>query len=212
MHAKCKFAPYIRYQRQSYAGCVRCIRFAWLSMTGGHVPPDLPLWGHFMNNLNSILIEGNMVRDPQYRTTTKGTPVCHFSLASNRYLRRENGYEEEVAYFDVETWAKLADQCNNMGRKGRGVRVVGRLKQDRWTDNDGKLRSRVSIVAEHVEFRPDFKKEASHDNGSAEKGKDSVYSDSLANEATEAAEAVQDYDNAAVTEYEESPVLAETVF
>jgi single-strand DNA-binding protein len=38
--------------------------------------------------------------------------------------------------------------------------VVGRLKQSRWTGNDGKQNSRVSIVAEHVEFRPEFKKEA----------------------------------------------------
>jgi len=166
-----------------------------------------------MNNLNSILIEGNMVREPQYRTTSKGTSLCTFRLASNRFLRRDNGYEQEVSFFDVETWAKLADTCNNLGKKGRGVRVVGRLKEDRWTDNDGKPRSRVSIVAEHVEFRPEFKKEQNHDNGSVEKGRNSVYGDNLADEATEAAEVVQDYNNAAVmTEYEEAPVLAETVF
>jgi len=44
-------------------------------------------------------------------------------------------------------------------KKGRGVRVVGRLKQDRWTDADGKPHSRIFIVAEHVEFRPQFKKQ-----------------------------------------------------
>jgi single-strand DNA-binding protein len=170
-----------------------------------------------MNNLNSILIEGNMVREPQYRTTPKGTPVCTFSLASNRFFRQDNGYEREVSFFDVETWAKLADTCNNLGKKGRGVRVVGRLKQDRWTGNDGKPRSRISIVAEHVEFRPEFKKEPNHDNGSVEKAKDSVYGDSLADEA---AETVQDYDEPAamMTEYEDkSPSfvleeVAETVF
>ena len=113
-----------------------------------------------MNNLNSILIEGNMVRDPQLRATPKGTSVCTFSLASNRYYKQEAGMEKEVSFFEVETWAKLAEACNNLGRKGRGVRVVGRLKQDRWTGNDGKQRSKVSIVAEHVEFRPELKKEA----------------------------------------------------
>jgi single-strand DNA-binding protein len=111
-----------------------------------------------MNNLNSILIEGNLVRDPLYRNTPKGTPVCTFSLASNRFFRQESGLEKEVSFFEVETWSKLADACNNFGKKGRGVRVVGRLKQDRWTGTDGKPRSRVSIVAEHVEFRPEFKK------------------------------------------------------
>jgi single-strand DNA-binding protein len=63
-----------------------------------------------------------------------------------------------VGFFDVETWAKLAENCYNLGRKGRGIRVVGRLKQDRWAGADGKPRSRVTIVAEHVEFRPDLRK------------------------------------------------------
>jgi single-strand DNA-binding protein len=37
--------------------------------------------------------------------------------------------------------------------------VVGRLKQSRWNDADGKPRSKITIVAEHVEFRPDFRKD-----------------------------------------------------
>jgi single-strand DNA-binding protein len=116
-----------------------------------------------MNNLNSILIEGNLVRDPALRSTAKGSAVCTFSLASNRYHKHENGVEQEVSFFDVEAWAKLAETCQSMGRKGRGVRVVGRLKQNRWNDDEGKVHSKVSIVAEHIEFRPDFKK----DNGGA---------------------------------------------
>jgi single-strand DNA-binding protein len=114
----------------------------------------------FMNNLNSILIEGNLVKDPLLRTTVKGTSVCTFSLASNRYFKQDSGFEQEVGFFEVETWAKLAERCYNLGRKGRGVRVVGRLKQDRWTGQDGKAHSRIMIVAEHVEFKPEFNKEA----------------------------------------------------
>ena len=111
-----------------------------------------------MNNLNSILIEGNLVRDPLYRTTPKGTPLCTFTLASNRFFKQDSGLEKEVSFFDVESWAKLAENCYNLGRKGRGVRVVGRLKQDRWNGSDGKSHSKVAIVAEHVEFKPEFKK------------------------------------------------------
>jgi single-strand DNA-binding protein len=111
-----------------------------------------------MNNLNSILIEGTLTRDPMTRQTAKGTTVCNFSLASNRFFKQNNGLEKEVSFFDVETWAKLAESCGNLGRKGRGVRVVGHLRQDRWNSEDGKARSKVVIVAEHVEFRPDFKK------------------------------------------------------
>lgn len=110
-----------------------------------------------MNNLNSILIEGNLIRDPQTRTTTNGVMVCNFSIATNKYYKKGELLEKEVSFFDVETWAKLAEACYEKGRKGRGVRVVGRLKQNRWNDKEGKSLSKVTIVAEHVEFRPESK-------------------------------------------------------
>ena len=115
-----------------------------------------------MNNLNSILIEGNLVRDPLLRSTSKGTQICSMSIASNRYYKQDSNstYEKEVSFFDVETWAKLAEVCYAKGKKGRGVRVVGRLKQSRWNDTDGKSHTRICIVAEHVEFRPEFRKDA----------------------------------------------------
>jgi single-strand DNA-binding protein len=108
-----------------------------------------------MNNINSILIEGNLVKDPLYRATPRGNHVCTFTLASNRYFRQDSNLEKEVGYFDVECWNRLAETCYNQGRKGRGIRVVGRLKQDRWNGSDGKPRTKISIVAEHVEFRPE---------------------------------------------------------
>jgi single-strand DNA-binding protein len=123
-----------------------------------------------MNNLNSILIEGNLVRDPEYRETAKGTALCTFSIAASRFFKQGNETEKEVSYFDVQTWAKLAECCRSQGRKGRGVRVVGRLKQERWNGSDGKAHSKVSIVADHVEFRPDFRKEETQTSETEETG------------------------------------------
>ena len=113
-----------------------------------------------MNSLNSILIEGNLTRDPELKSTPKGTSVCSFSVASNRFYKQDEEYQKEVSFFDVETWAKLAESCAEYLEKGRGVRVVGRLKQDRWQDQEGNPRSKVKIVAEHVEFKPVFNKKA----------------------------------------------------
>jgi len=110
-----------------------------------------------MNNLNSVLVEGNMVRDPEYKTLTKGTAVCKFSIANNRFYRQDGNLEKEVGYYDVEAWGKIGESVINLGRKGRGVRVVGRLKQERWQSKDGNTMTKIVIVAEHVEYRPDFK-------------------------------------------------------
>ena len=107
-----------------------------------------------MNSLNSILLEGNLVRDPESKTLATGTQVCDFTVASDRFYKQDDELEKEVSYFDVEAWARLGQACAENLKKGRGVRVVGRLKQDRWTDPEGRPRSRVKIVAEHVEFKP----------------------------------------------------------
>ena len=120
-----------------------------------------------MNNLNSILIEGNLVRDPELSYTTKGTALCKFAVASNRSYKQDQEIQKEVSFFDITTWNRLAEVCGEYLKKGRGVRVVGRLKQDRWTDPDGKPHSRVFIIAEHVEFTPQLKKQ---DDDASSKG------------------------------------------
>jgi single-strand DNA-binding protein len=107
-----------------------------------------------MNNLNSILIEGHLTKEPVYTTTAKGVPVCTFTIRSNRFFKQDSKIEKEESFFIVETWGKLAKNCANLGHEGRGARMVGRLKQDRWNDADGKPHSKVFIIAEHVEWRP----------------------------------------------------------
>ena len=106
-----------------------------------------------MNQLNSVILEGNLVRDPEAKLTPKGTPVCKFAVASNRYYKTEGVRQEEVSYFDVEVWSGVAEACEKHLQKGRGVRVVGRLKQDRWTDDQGLSHYKVKVVGEHVEFK-----------------------------------------------------------
>jgi len=114
-----------------------------------------------MNSLNSVLIEGNLVRDPEKKEMESGSKLCTFSVASNRYYSQDNEKKSEVSFFDVEVWNKTAELCLKTLSKGRGVRIVGRLKQDRWSDKEGHNHSRVRIVGENVEFKTKFDKKPS---------------------------------------------------
>ena len=150
-----------------------------------------------MNNLNSTIVEGNAVRKPELRTSPKGTSICIMPLAVNRYYKNASGtYDEEVSYFDVESYGKLAEFCANATDKGRGVRVVGRLKQARWKNSEGKNLSRVYIVAEHIELKPNRK------NGESVKK----------SENTENILAEETAEECPSENYEKETVVQETVF
>ncbi len=106
-----------------------------------------------MNNLNSVLIEGDLTRDPVQATTPEGIAVTSFTIRSYRSYPVDGDIQKEISFFDVQVCGRLAERCGEELKKDRGVRVVGCLRQDRWDDKDGRPRSRVKIIGEHVEFR-----------------------------------------------------------
>src|SRR5476651_2845975 len=94
-------------------------------------------------SLNSVNIMGNLTRDPELKYTPSGKSVCSLSIANNRVYSKGSEKVTEVSYFDVEVWGVVAENCAKYLKKGNGVIVEGRLKQDRW-EKDGKTQDRKS--------------------------------------------------------------------
>lgn len=108
-----------------------------------------------MAGLNQVMVEGNVTRDAETFMCKNGRPLCRVPIAVNRYYKNKTGgFDNEVSYFDVVTFGDVAERCRLECTKGRGIRVTGRLKQDRYVGKDGKNRSGVSIVADYVDFKP----------------------------------------------------------
>ena len=113
-----------------------------------------------MNQFNSLILEGNLVKDAVLTEPVTGFKKASFTIGVNRWYKNRNGEGvTEVSFFDVEAYGNMAEFTSGKALKGRGVRVVGRLKQDTWKDSDGKTASRVYVVAEHIEYRPQPKVE-----------------------------------------------------
>lgn len=105
-----------------------------------------------MNNLNSVLIDGNLTKDPETKQTAAGTTLTKLSIATNKSYKSGDEYKKEVSYFDIDVWGKTAEFCSKYLSKGMTARIIGTLKQDRWENEQGQKRSKVKIVAERVEF------------------------------------------------------------
>ena len=106
-----------------------------------------------MNQTNSIVVDGNLVKDPVFVEPKTGFKVCRLSVAVNRWYKDENGNSvDKVSFFEAEAYGNSAEFCNKYAKKGSPIRLVGRLQQDRWTNKEGKTDSKVYIVAEHIEL------------------------------------------------------------
>lgn len=111
------------------------------------------------NMVNSCILEGNLVRDGVLSYTSTGSAILKASVASNRSYRKGEETVQEVSFFDIELWGNQAERFQQYAKKGACIRVVGRLKQDRWQDKEGKTRTAVKIVAEHLELKKFEKKQ-----------------------------------------------------
>lgn len=107
-----------------------------------------------MNNLNTVLVEGNLTRDPKEIIFGCNFKKCQFSIANNRYYLKNGAWTADTSFFIVEVFGSSVQACLNYLKKGRGVRVVGRLRQMSWKTN-GIPHETVTIIAEHIEFQPE---------------------------------------------------------
>jgi single-strand DNA-binding protein len=106
-----------------------------------------------MVGLNKVMIIGNVGTDPEMRFTPNGSPVTSFRIATNRsYTTPEGERKEETEWFDVVTWNRLAENCNQFLTKGQRAYVEGRLRTRSWEGQDGQKHSRIEIIANSVLF------------------------------------------------------------
>jgi len=80
---------------------------------------------------HTIIIVGNLGRDPEVRYTPSGQPVTSFSVATNRQYTNNAGETiKETLWFRVSAWGKTAEVCNQYLKKGSKVLVEGCLMAD----------------------------------------------------------------------------------
>jgi single-strand DNA-binding protein len=104
-------------------------------------------------NINSVVVTGNLTKDPELRSTPGGTSVCKLRVAVNSRRKDQSGeWIDKPNYFDVTVWGAQGENCANYLSKGRPVAVQGRLEWREWESQEGAKRQAVEIIADSVQF------------------------------------------------------------
>ncbi len=109
---------------------------------------------------HTVILVGNLGRDPEMRYTPSGQPVTNMSVATSRQYTDSNGQQvKETIWFRVSVWGKQAEACNQYLKKGNKVLVEGRLIPDNatggpriWNRQDGTAAASFELSASTVRF------------------------------------------------------------
>lgn len=97
---------------------------------------------------NTIVIAGNVGKDPEARETAKGTKTAKFSIAS------KTG-KDKTSWFNVTAFGKTAEFILEYVQKGTALYVTGYVEIEKGKDE----KYYTNVIAERVGFLGAKKKE-----------------------------------------------------
>ncbi len=100
--------------------------------------------------INVVILQGRLTADPELKTTQTGKSVCSFSVAVQR--KKYGDDPPETDFFEIVTWSALAEFVSHNFRKGDQIGIEGNLRENKFTDRDGRNRTYINVTALNVHF------------------------------------------------------------
>jgi len=97
---------------------------------------------------NTTIFIGNAT-EPELRFTPSGVALCKFALSLYEG-KNEDGTYKDSSWVDIIVWQEMAERVAESVKKGDRIGVLGRIKQNRWENENGEKRSKLECVADEV--------------------------------------------------------------
>ena len=101
--------------------------------------------------MNKVFLIGNLTRDPEFRETPSGVPMCRFAIAVTRPYSSQDG-ERQTDFFECTAWRYTAETISRYTKKGNKVAVTGSIEIREYEDNQGARRTAVDVIVDSCEL------------------------------------------------------------
>lgn len=103
--------------------------------------------------INSVILIGNIAKDIELKYLNNGMPIVNAYFANNKRYTDANGNRQEKAMFiEIKFFGKLAEVASQYLRKGSKIAINGELSFEQWTNQQGQMNSRHSIIVNSFDF------------------------------------------------------------
>ncbi len=102
-------------------------------------------------SLNKAMLIGNLGSDPEIRSTTGGSRVASFSLATSRSWSGQNGEKQEktewhkCVVWNSKNGGGLVDVVEKYVKKGDRLYIEGEIEYRQWQDKENQTRYTTEI-------------------------------------------------------------------
>jgi single-strand DNA-binding protein len=101
---------------------------------------------------NSVTLIGRVGRDPDIRTTRGGTKVADVSVATTERWKKAGEKKEHTEWHRVTVFGPLVDVFANHVKKGSLIAVSGKLRTEKWEDDNKKNHYTTSIIVDEMQL------------------------------------------------------------
>lgn len=95
--------------------------------------------------MNSVVLIGRLVRDPELAYTTTQTAVCKFTVAVNKA-------NNEADFITCKCFKAQAENLNRWKKKGDCIGVHGRISTGEYTNKQGNKVKTFEVIADIIDF------------------------------------------------------------
>jgi single-strand DNA-binding protein len=100
--------------------------------------------------MNKTILSGRLCADPEVRVGTSGSAITSFNLAVDRRFKRDG--DADADFFKCVAFGKTAEFIEHYFHKGNKILIEGEVRNNNYTDKDGKMVYGTQILINAVEF------------------------------------------------------------
>ena len=103
--------------------------------------------------INKVILVGNLGNDPEVRYTPAGAAVTTISVATTENWKdKEGNRQEKTEWHRVVFFSRLAEIAGEYLKKGSQVYIEGKLRTNKWQDQNGQDRYTTEILANEMQM------------------------------------------------------------
>jgi single-strand DNA-binding protein len=102
--------------------------------------------------VNKVLLLGNVGKDPEIRSTTGGTIVASFSLATaDRAKDQQGNWQDKTEWHNLVAFSRTAEIVRDYVKKGTQLYIEGKIQTRSWDDKEsGQKKYRTEILVNEL--------------------------------------------------------------